>query len=56
MSKVKVFSCSASSSVLQGTQRIALPQIFVESHLRYDMLLKKLGLTLGVSGLIRVTI
>lgn len=56
MSKVKVFGHSASSSVVQGTQRIILPQIFVEFHLGYNMLLEKLGLTLGVSSLVSAII
>lgn len=54
MPKFKVFGDSTSSSVVQGTQIIVLPQIFVESYLKYNMLLEKLGLTRGVSGLISV--
>lgn len=53
---VKVFDHSASSSVVQGTQRIILPQIFVEFHLECNMLLKKLGLTPGVPSLVSAII
>lgn len=56
MFKVKVFDHSASSSVVQGTQRIILPQIFVEFHLECNMLLKKLGLTPGVPSLVSAII